>query len=102
MGWYGKNAGSKTHPVGEKSPNGWGLYDMHGNVWEWCEDRYDKNYYQNSPNVDPKGPSTGSNRVDRGAGWNIPAVYCRSADRSSSTPGLRFNTLGFRFVRTAK
>ena len=76
-----RNSGSKTHPVGEKKPNAWGLYDMHGNVWEWCQDWYDDGYYANSPTDDPTGPLTGSSRVIRGGGWDYPAGYCRSAYR---------------------
>lgn len=66
--WYLSNSGSKTHPVGQKKPNGLGLYDMSGNVWEWCSDWYGKNYYGNSPKDNPTGPSGGQFRVLRGGG----------------------------------
>jgi formylglycine-generating enzyme required for sulfatase activity len=94
--WYDNNSGSKTHPVGEKKPNAWGLYDMHGNVWEWCQDWYDGGYYAKSPMDDPAGPATGSNRVDRGGGWDAVAGRCRSAGRSYGGPGRRHCYLGFR------
>ena len=83
--WYAANSKSKTHllgethPVGEKKPNAFGLYDMHGNVWEWCQDWYDGDYYANSPTDDPAGPVTGSDRVYRGSCWIIPARCCRSS-----------------------
>ena len=99
MGWYSGNAGGKTHAVGEKSPNGWGLYDMHGNVLEWCGDWYDSSYYQKSPSEDPRGPSEGSGRVIRGGSWDALAVFCRSALRDYCVPGYRFNFLGFRLLR---
>jgi formylglycine-generating enzyme required for sulfatase activity len=79
--WYDSNSGKKTHPVGRKKPNKWEIYDMHGNVWEWCADWYDKNYYKNSPERNPKGPDSGSVRVLRGGGWYSGAYVCRSADR---------------------
>ncbi len=72
MAWYENNSGNQTHPVGQKKPNAWGLYDMHGNVWEWCADWYDSDYYRNSPTTDPQGPSTGSSRVHRGGVWASP------------------------------
>ncbi len=102
MAWYGENSGDKTHAVGTKRPNAWGLYDMHGNVWEWCQDWYGENYYSQSPSVDSQGPSTGSYRVTRGGGWDNGALYCRSADRGWSAPDFRVYALGFRLVRTLR
>ncbi len=97
--WYWDNSGERTHPVGLKRPNPWGLYDMHGNVWEWCRDWYDQNYYSNSPSTDPTGPSTGRFRVARGGGWVSFAGYLRSAIRYSDSPGVRGDGLGFRLLR---
>ena len=97
--WYDENSGDKTHPVGEKKPNAWGLYDMHGNVWEWCQDWYDDGYYAKSPTDDPTGPSTGSCRVIRGGSWDDGARSCRSADRNRNSPGYRLDNLGFRVSR---
>ena len=94
--WFDANSRRKTHPVGEKLPNPWGLYDMHGNVWEWCSDRYDGNYYGSSPSADPKGPSSGSIRVYRGGSWIINAGRCRSADRGRNWPDYRSLYVGFR------
>ena len=84
--WYDSNSGSKTHPVGQKKANVWGIYDMHGNVWEWCSDWYDENYYSSSPTNNPKGPSSGSFRVVRGGGWVGIADVCRSANRFGINP----------------
>ena len=97
--WYSNNSGSKTYPVGEKKPNAWGLCDMHGNVWEWCQDLYDGAYYANSPTDDPTGPATGPIRVFRGGSWNYGAGDCRSAHRGGGTPGSRDGDLGFRVAR---
>jgi len=99
-GWYGGNSGSTTHPVGEKKPNAFGLYDMHGNVWEWCWDRWDNNYYASSPAEDPRGPASGSFRVLRGGGWFSIARSCRSAYRSYNNPYFRNYYNGVRLVRT--
>ncbi len=88
----------KTAPVASYAPNAWGLYDMHGNVWEWCSDWYDSDYYAESPTSDPTGPSSGSYRVNRGGGWSDYAQGCRSAYRSRDTPGYRSDNLGFRTV----
>jgi formylglycine-generating enzyme required for sulfatase activity len=91
-----------THPVGRKRPNAWGLYDMHGNVWEWCQDWYSENYYAESLSMDSGGPITGSLRVKRGGGWNLVAERCRSAYRDRNTPVDRSYDLGFRLVRTRR
>jgi len=88
----------KTVPVRSYAPNAWGLYDMHGNVLEWCQDRYDKNYYAESPASDPKGPNRGSCRVFRGGDWSSDAEDCRSANRCGDTPDYRDDDLGFRIV----
>jgi formylglycine-generating enzyme required for sulfatase activity len=96
--WHDKNCGGMTHPVGQKKPNGWGLYDMHGNVWEWCPDGYDAAYYGGSPVIDPMGAATALNRVTRGGGWKDPDDNCRSAHRFGHVPGGRSTFLGFRVV----
>ena len=96
VAWFNTNAGGQTHPVGQKPANAWGLYDMHGNVWEWCQDWYDKDYYANSPMDDPSGPLGGSVRVVRGGSWYGPAKGCRSACRHGIGSGERHHCVGLR------
>jgi formylglycine-generating enzyme required for sulfatase activity len=98
MAWYERNAGGTTHPVGTKAPNAWGLYDMHGNVWEWCQDWYDEHYYANSPLRDPLGPSSGQSRILRGGSWYCFDNFCRSSNRGRYAPEGRLNSHGFRLV----
>ena len=103
--WSGKKANSTTHPVGQKKPNAWGLYDMHGNVWEWCADWYGKDYYATSPAEDPVGPDSGSSHVLRGGASNSAypnAFRCafRLADFDFLGPVRRPDYRGFRVART--
>ena len=94
VAWCEDNSGETTHEVGTKSPNELGLYDMSGNVWEWCNDWYGN--YISSPSNNPTGPGSGTDRVHRGGCWYSIASCCRSSIRSYSTPGHRYYALGLR------
>ena len=103
IAWYSGNSGNQTHPVRQKRPNSWGLYDMLGNVKEWVADWYEKNYYQTlpSPATDPTGPASGVQRVLRGGCWNDGPGDVRASSRDFSIPGNRSVGYGFRCVRDA-
>ena len=94
--WCSRQGGDCTKPVGQKSANGFGLFDVHGNVQEWCHDWHGENYYSSSPLEDPPGPASGFSRVIRGGGWCYSALIGRSASRHSCPPSHRFGNLGFR------
>ncbi len=102
--WFKGNSGKTTHPVGTKRPNDWGLYDMQGNVMEWCHDRYAEDYYGKSPSDNPTGPASGDECVLRGGSWSRSAESCRAASRYSETPQFAdacfgSDNYGFRCVR---
>jgi len=104
--WFEGNAAQKTHPVGQKKPNPWGLYDLYGNVAEWCNDPYDKEYYRTSPADNPRGPGERPRYVLRGGAWNSKAKDLRSSARVGDVPGFQDacfarDALGFRCVRKA-
>ena len=99
LDWIADNSGDKTHPVATKKPNALGIYDMSGNVWEWCLDWYDADYYSASPVNNPKNTSKGARtRVQRGGGWDDGATYCRVSDRNGYEPTNRYSSDGFRVV----
>jgi formylglycine-generating enzyme required for sulfatase activity len=97
-GWYEDNSGSKTHPVGTRKPNGLGLFDMSGNVAEWCADRYDRNYYKQSPRSNPKGDPFGINRILRGGTASSARGIVRTAYRDYVSPTVRGDQFGLRLV----
>jgi formylglycine-generating enzyme required for sulfatase activity len=100
IGWLGSNSNGQTRPVGGKAPNGFGLHDMSGNVWELVNDRYSGSYYASSPSTNPPGPATGSNRVLRGGSWSDGyAGNLRSSIRSGPRPGSTSTANGFRVAR---
>jgi len=104
VAWFADNAAKTTHPVGQKKANPWGLFDMHGNVAEWCNDVYDKDYYKGSPDKNPRGPADGKEYVLRGGSWKSPPGALRSAYRLGETAGfsdacLARDAIGFRCVR---
>lgn len=94
VAWYEENSNKTTHPIGQKKPNAWGIYDMHGNVYEWCRDYYGE--YPNSAVTDPIGKKSYFARVIRGGGFDFSADYCRSARRGQEDDDHRFYMLGFR------
>jgi len=100
VGWYDGNSSASTHPVAQKQANGWGLYDMSGNVWEWSWDWYDASYYPTSPATDPQGPGPTVFRTYRGGAWYAPAEYLRVARRNHDDPENFNFGLGLRLART--
>lgn len=96
MGWHDDNSGQQIQPVGQLKPNAFGLYDMHGNVWEWCEDWYGD--YPDTEQIDPRGPETGKMRVLRGGSYYGHHISCRSANRGRNQPGVCNSLNGFRLA----
>jgi formylglycine-generating enzyme required for sulfatase activity len=97
--WYGSNSSNTTNPVAQKTPNAWGLYDIHGNVWEWVLDWYDADYYSSSPSSDPMGATSGSERISRGGGWSVSVYGLRVAYRNPNASNSPYDNHGFRLVR---
>ena len=98
VAWYPSNSSSKTHPVATKAPNELGIYDMSGNVLEWCSDWYSSSYYSSSSQYNPTGPASGSRRVYRGGSWGSSARLCRVSYRDYNGPSYRFYNLGLRLA----
>ncbi len=101
MGWYQENAGGRLHPVARKAANAWGLYDMHGNVWEYVQDWHSPTYYSEMPKTDPAGPAVGLFRVVRGGAWITSRRDSRSSSRGIADPVGRSAIIGFRLVCSA-
>ena len=101
-GWFNQNSAGTTHPIGTLSPNAFGLYDMHGNVWESCADWFAADYYANSPIDDPTGSTTGPHRIYCGGAWSEIPAFSRSAMRTSTSPTLKFDDAGFRLAASIK
>ena len=101
MAWYYDNSSNKTHPVAAKAPNELGIYDMSGNVLEWCNDWYSSSYYTSESQTNPTGPDSGSSRVRRGGSWNYSENTCRVSRRGNTTPSFRYNYLGLRLCLSA-
>ena len=102
--WYKENSGGRPRPVGRKLPNPWGIFDVYGNVWEWCNDFYKVDYYRESPEKNPRGPEFGDNKVLRGGSWDSDASQCRSSYRYNEVPGYTdicfgYDIYGFRCVK---
>lgn len=96
--WHRENSARQIRPVGQKQPNGLGIHDMSGNVWEWCQDSYGEDYYRTTPRNNPRGPFSGPYRVIRGGSWSFPALDARAANRDRRNPAYGFDALGFRLV----
>ena len=101
VAWYVDNSDNKTHPVAAKTPNELGIYDMSGNVLEWCNDWYSSSYYTSESQTNPTGPDSGSSRVRRGGSWNYSEHTCRVSYRGDTTPSFRYNYLGLRLCLSA-
>ncbi len=99
VGWYNANSGGYPQDVGKKKANELGLFDMSGNVREWCWDYYAKDYYRNSPDNNPKGPKTGLRRVYRGGAWNLSVDFLRMSARESMAANKDYGNIGFRLVK---
>lgn len=98
VAWHGGNSGNSTHPVGQKQPNGLGIYDMSGNAWQWTEDWYDKRYYRESSRNDPRGSAAGTKKIFRGGSWFYDQRGARTTYRDFATPDFSSSYLGFRLA----